>query len=204
MGRFISKDTYEGQLTNPLSLNQYTYGYNNPTIYVDPSGHVAIGIPLLLAGEHLVDALKETAIDMALDKLIEGDDYNPLWSGLKNFGTNLVPIWGEVRTLNKTADLVKGTGKVWTRANRMAEFEKWVENGLKVGGKKLEVNEHILNSLKKSARKDIMPDQVLDALKQKPKVADRFSWVYTDPKSGVKVFVNGFNDIVGVQPGKFK
>lgn len=31
-GRFISKDTYEGDITNPLSLNLYTYVHNNPVL----------------------------------------------------------------------------------------------------------------------------------------------------------------------------
>ncbi|WP_171056241.1 RHS repeat-associated core domain-containing protein [Paenibacillus sinopodophylli] len=39
IGRFITKDTYEGEITNPLSLNLYTYVHNNPLIYIDPSGH---------------------------------------------------------------------------------------------------------------------------------------------------------------------
>ncbi|CAI6082969.1 hypothetical protein PAECIP112173_03744 [Paenibacillus sp. JJ-100] len=39
VGRFISEDTYEGELTNPLSQNLYTYVHNNPLIYVDPSGN---------------------------------------------------------------------------------------------------------------------------------------------------------------------
>nr|WP_246628073.1 RHS repeat-associated core domain-containing protein [Paenibacillus oenotherae] len=39
MGRFISKDTYEGQIDNPLSQNLYTYVENNPLIYTDPSGN---------------------------------------------------------------------------------------------------------------------------------------------------------------------
>ncbi|WP_440115587.1 RHS repeat-associated core domain-containing protein [Paenibacillus sp. QZ-Y1] len=39
--RFISEDTYEGELTNPLSLNLYTYVENNPLNYVDPTGHRA-------------------------------------------------------------------------------------------------------------------------------------------------------------------
>lgn len=38
-GRFISKDTYEGTLTNPLTLNLYTYCLNNPIRYLDPTGH---------------------------------------------------------------------------------------------------------------------------------------------------------------------
>jgi len=39
IGRFISKDSYEGKITNPLSLNLYTYCYNDPLGYVDPTGH---------------------------------------------------------------------------------------------------------------------------------------------------------------------
>ncbi|OMG45274.1 hypothetical protein BK140_33195, partial [Paenibacillus macerans] len=42
IGRFINEDTYEGQLTDPLSLNLYTYVENNPFKYVDPSGHDAV------------------------------------------------------------------------------------------------------------------------------------------------------------------
>jgi len=43
-GRFVSKDSVEGEITNPLSLNLYTYVQNNPINYVDPSGHVSIGL----------------------------------------------------------------------------------------------------------------------------------------------------------------
>ncbi len=38
LGRFTSKDSVEGDITNPLSLNLYTYVENNPIIYLDPSG----------------------------------------------------------------------------------------------------------------------------------------------------------------------
>ncbi|MFZ5596903.1 MAG: RHS repeat-associated core domain-containing protein [Bacillota bacterium] len=39
VGRFISRDSYEGEITNPLSLNLYAYVENNPLIYIDPTGH---------------------------------------------------------------------------------------------------------------------------------------------------------------------
>jgi RHS repeat-associated protein len=39
IGRFINEDTYEGNVTNPLSLNLYTYVLNNPLKYIDPTGH---------------------------------------------------------------------------------------------------------------------------------------------------------------------
>lgn len=35
----MSEDTYEGDITNPLSLNLYTYVENNPLKYVDPTGN---------------------------------------------------------------------------------------------------------------------------------------------------------------------
>lgn len=38
MGRFINEDTYEGDISNPLSMNLYTYVHNNPLIYIDPTG----------------------------------------------------------------------------------------------------------------------------------------------------------------------
>ncbi|MCM3748349.1 DUF6531 domain-containing protein [Paenibacillus pasadenensis] len=42
MGRFITEDSYKGELTNPLSQNLYTYVHNNPLSYIDPSGNIRI------------------------------------------------------------------------------------------------------------------------------------------------------------------
>ncbi|CAG7648207.1 hypothetical protein PAESOLCIP111_05552 [Paenibacillus solanacearum] len=44
VGRFINQDTYEGDITNPLTLNLYTYVHNNPLRYSDPNGHWATEI----------------------------------------------------------------------------------------------------------------------------------------------------------------
>ena len=40
-GRFISRDSFAGRRSDPLSLNLYTYCANNPILYFDPSGHDA-------------------------------------------------------------------------------------------------------------------------------------------------------------------
>ncbi|MFM1652556.1 RHS repeat-associated core domain-containing protein [Brevibacillus sp. B_LB10_24] len=45
VGRFISEDTYKGQVENPLSLNRYVYTYNNPLRYFDPTGHDSAVLP---------------------------------------------------------------------------------------------------------------------------------------------------------------
>ena len=43
--RFISRDSYAGRRSDPLSLNLYTYCRNNPLRYVDPSGHSYAVLP---------------------------------------------------------------------------------------------------------------------------------------------------------------
>jgi RHS repeat-associated protein len=39
LGRFVSADAVVPGAGNPQALNRYTYSYNNPLRYVDPSGH---------------------------------------------------------------------------------------------------------------------------------------------------------------------
>jgi RHS repeat-associated protein len=41
LGRFLSADSIVPEPTNPQGLNRYSYGYNHPVKYVDPSGHEA-------------------------------------------------------------------------------------------------------------------------------------------------------------------
>ena len=39
IARFLSYDSYNGKVINPLSQNHYLYAGGNPVMYVDPSGH---------------------------------------------------------------------------------------------------------------------------------------------------------------------
>jgi RHS repeat-associated protein len=41
LGRFLSADTVVPEAGRPQSLNRYSYGYNNPLKYIDPTGHLA-------------------------------------------------------------------------------------------------------------------------------------------------------------------
>lgn len=45
LGRFISRDSYEGKQDDYPSLHRYTYARINPLRYVDPDGHEGLAIP---------------------------------------------------------------------------------------------------------------------------------------------------------------
>ena len=38
VGRFITMDSYEGSIDDPVSLHKYLYANANPVMYSDPSG----------------------------------------------------------------------------------------------------------------------------------------------------------------------
>lgn len=49
VGRFTTRDTVFGELTDPQSQNRYIYCLNNPQKYVDPEGRLPV-LPLLIIG----------------------------------------------------------------------------------------------------------------------------------------------------------
>ncbi|UHA71890.1 RHS repeat domain-containing protein [Paenibacillus sp. 481] len=81
-GRFINEDTYKGELTNPLSLNLYTYAHNNPLIYADPSGHKVwlIHGTNLNGDKHPEKTWKPDFIDY-VEELFEESSEAVVWSG---------------------------------------------------------------------------------------------------------------------------
>lgn len=42
LGRFISRDAYQGELNDPMSLHKYQYAHANPVVNTDPSGYVTL------------------------------------------------------------------------------------------------------------------------------------------------------------------
>ncbi len=56
-GRFLTKDPFMGLLALPASLHAYSYAFNNPLLYTDPSGEfpllaaaIAVGVGALIGG----------------------------------------------------------------------------------------------------------------------------------------------------------
>lgn len=42
VGRFITRDTYRGNIYQPWTQNLYAYCNNNPVNFVDPTGHFVV------------------------------------------------------------------------------------------------------------------------------------------------------------------
>jgi RHS repeat-associated protein len=54
LGRMISPDTIIPDPANPQALNRYSYAYNNPLAFVDPSGHAPEDVPTISAWDHML------------------------------------------------------------------------------------------------------------------------------------------------------
>jgi len=60
--RFIQQDSFKGNLTDPASLNRYSYVRNNPNKFVDPSGNEPVTISI--AGFVLISFLVSVAFSV--------------------------------------------------------------------------------------------------------------------------------------------
>ena len=55
-GRFISQDTYQGTINDPVSLHKYLYCSSNPVMNIDPSGYLTVeDLEVGTAGEAILD-----------------------------------------------------------------------------------------------------------------------------------------------------
>jgi len=58
MGRFLTRDAWDGDANSPLSFNGWNYTDGNPINYLDPSGHITEGMQAKRA-DLIVEKLKE-------------------------------------------------------------------------------------------------------------------------------------------------
>ena len=61
-GRFLTEDTYRGELNEPDTLHLYAYCNNNPINYVDPSGHFVFSVGVEISYAFLLGYYKTVAI----------------------------------------------------------------------------------------------------------------------------------------------
>lgn len=94
---------YEGELTNPLSLNRYTYVHNNPLMYTDPTGDYCVSVNGKYT--HAGTCNTEGAVYLGEDKDFSGRPV--LWNGV------MTGIMGDKRSiyLNNTEEIGKICGK---------------------------------------------------------------------------------------------
>jgi len=84
-GRFLSQDAWEGDNTIAPSLHKYLYAYQNPTVYVDPTGNTgeevvarqvlkrAVPIPVPPTGQEMIESheARLSLMNQAIDKTKE-------------------------------------------------------------------------------------------------------------------------------------
>ncbi|WP_313758004.1 RHS repeat-associated core domain-containing protein [Tissierella sp.] len=107
LGRFISEDTYKGDILDPLTLNYYIYCNGNPIKYIDPSGN---------AGELTGKLYELGEIITAIGK-IAGTGYKLS----KEFTP--VGIFGVIVSKPTYA------GETETDLKNDKEFQKWINGG---------------------------------------------------------------------------
>ncbi|HEM3615405.1 TPA: hypothetical protein U1C23_002300, partial [Streptococcus suis] len=91
-GTFLTEDSYQGQVTDPLSQNRYSYVHNNPVNYNDPSGHFWNSIKK--AASNVWNGVKKTASNA--------------WNGVKKTASN---AWNGV---------TKVASNAWNTVKRVA------------------------------------------------------------------------------------
>ncbi|WP_215398945.1 hemagglutinin repeat-containing protein [Rheinheimera oceanensis] len=103
---------------------------------------------------------------------------------------------------NDVEKIYSASGQSELRETRRPAFDTWRAEG--IPGTDYTLNPHAYNSLFKSGRKDIMPDDVLDALSSSSMPGEQGSLKFVNPVTGTRVFVNPeTKQVVGIQPGDF-
>ena len=107
-GRFLTRDTWPGQLLNPISLHRWTYANDNPVMFVDPSGRISEGAEDHYASRVLVDLLTTYNVRIHKDWGYDRTPYECEW-----FAGNweLDELWSVYSAVRDTSRAMGGPGK---------------------------------------------------------------------------------------------
>lgn len=92
--------------------------------------------------------------------------------GIQESRTSMVKKQSSSTKGTRETKIFSAGGNAELRATRRPAFDNWMENGVKVNGQGFKMNQHAYNSLFKSGRKDIMPDDITGALSKKPTLGE--------------------------------
>ena len=135
-GRFISRDSFAGRRSDPLSLNLYTYCRNNPLRYVDPSGHSYATLPDGTSMS-INSASDARHFNLVKDKQLVSLSSKALTSG-KYFASDVVSASKNEYIRNKIADISNAMLTSFKNANSSPKsepkpwYKRLVKNGANI------------------------------------------------------------------------
>ena len=140
LGRFWTKDTFEGNRSDPLSLHKYLHAQGNPVNGVDPSGHefslaglyYGMGARLFLAGSALTTAYpgavrvaQSTVTALTVGSLAVSEDARLAFLATGNPSAAIAGLAGDVGLLvYRGGRLVQQTASSIARAGVMSKIEQ--------------------------------------------------------------------------------
>ncbi|WP_229794358.1 RHS repeat-associated core domain-containing protein, partial [Arenicella chitinivorans] len=132
--RFINEDTYLGESNTPPSLHRYLYAYGNPTVYIDPDGHIVWFAVIAYVAATAANSAVDTAVDVAIDETINAatgqestTSAESVGKGfLTNFAGNLVTgnTYGKAKNVKRAADVADAVKTVNTRKKQADKARK--------------------------------------------------------------------------------
>ncbi len=102
-GRFISQDSYAGDINDPVSLHKYLYANANPVMYSDPSGYSAdlMSVTTAAAGMAIIGGILTLNASGILRDLT--DDLIGLETYIDDFFDDIEVLIGDVASGNTTS-----------------------------------------------------------------------------------------------------